>query len=309
MLEKMTSMKPHRNKMSKLARREAIDGYIGILPWLIGFLAFTAIPLFTVFYLSFTYWDILTPIKWAGFENFKHILTDKQVLSSLWNTMRYTVFVVPITTALGLLTAVLLNQKMKGILLFRVIFYLPSVLPGVAVALLWVWILNPDYGVINTFLGYVGIKGPMWLSDPNWAMPGIILRACWGVGGGMILFLAALEGVPQNYYEAATIDGANAIQSFFKITLPMISPTIFYFVITGTIASLQEYVLFRVMTNGGPVGSTKTFVFYLYETAFQRYSVGYASALAWVIFAICLILTAALFKFSSWVYYEGGEVK
>jgi multiple sugar transport system permease protein len=308
-LEQITIMKPRKKKMSKLARREAIDGYIGILPWLIGFLAFTAIPLLTVLYLSFTYWDILTPIKWAGLENFKKIFSDKIVLDSLWNTLRYTIFVVPITTALGLLTAVLLNQKMKGILLFRVIFYLPSVLPGVAVALLWVWILNPDYGIINTFLGYVGIKGPMWLSDPNWAMPGIILRACWGVGGGMILFLAALEGVPQNYYEAATIDGANAIQSFFKITLPMISPTIFYFVITGTIGSLQEYVLFRVMTNGGPVGSTKTFVFYLYETAFQRYSIGYASALAWVIFAICLILTATLFKFSSWVYYEGGEAK
>jgi len=200
------------------------------LPWLIGFLAFTAIPLVTVFYLSFTYWDILTPIKWAGLANFKKIFTDMQVLTSLWNTLRYTIFVVPITTALGLLTAVLLNQKIKGILLFRIIFYLPSVLPGVAVALLWVWILNPDYGIINTFLGYVGIQGPMWLSDPNWAMPGIILRACWGVGGGMILFLAALEGVPQNYYEAATIDGANPTQSFFKITLPMISPTIFYFV-------------------------------------------------------------------------------
>lgn len=299
-------LKEKRQRMSKIARREALDGYIGIMPWFLGFLAFTAVPLLTAFFLSFHYWDILTPMRWAGLNNFKHIFQDSQVAASLWHTARYTAFVVPLTTALGLLMALLLNQKVRGMLVFRVIFYLPSVLPGVAVALLWVWILNPDYGVINTFLGYLGIQGPMWLSDPNWAMPGVIMRACWGVGGGMILFLAALEGVPMNYYEASTIDGANAVQKFFKITIPMISPTIFYFIITGVIGSLQEYVLFRVMTNGGPVGSTKTFVFYLYETAFQRYSIGYASVLAWVIFFISLALTTLLFKSSSWVYYEGG---
>lgn len=293
-----------REKISPLMRREARDGYIGILPWFIGFLLFTLIPLLTAFGLSFSYWDILTPIRWAGLENYKNVLRDQKVLTSMWNTFRYMIAVVPLTTALGLLIALLLNQKIRGILPFRIIFYLPAVLPGVSVALLWVWMLNPDFGIVNSILGFFGIQGPGWLMDKNWAMWGIILRQCWGVGGGMILFLAALQNVPQNYYEAATIDGANTMQRFFKITLPMISPTIFYFIITGIIGALQEFTIFRVMTGGGPSRSTTTFVLYLYDTAFNSYTMGYASALAWLLFIVSLILTGIMFKTSSWVYYE-----
>lgn len=299
--------KPVRRKMSPLARREAIDGYIGILPWLIGFLAFTLLPLCAAVVLSFCYWDILTPIRWAGVENYLNILRDPLVKNALWNTFRYTVVVVPATTALGLAIAMMLNQRIKGILFFRVVYYLPSVLPGVAVAMLWMWMFNPDFGVINTMLGYLGIQGPAWLNDKAWAMWAIVIRACWGVGGGMILFLAALQGVPESYYEAATIDGANAWHSFRHITFPMITPTIFYFVITGVIGSIQEYVLFRVMTNGGPARTTQTLVFYLYDKAFRDYTIGYASALSWVVFFIALVLTLLLFKSSSWVYYEGGD--
>lgn len=293
--------------MSALARREARDGYIGILPWALGFLLFTLIPLLAAFGLSFCYWDILTPIRWAGFDNFLSIFRDPLVGNALWNTFRYTVVVVPLTTILGLAIALMLNQRTAGILFFRVVYYLPSVLPGVAVAMLWTWMFNPDFGVINTLLGYLGIQGPAWLSDKAWAMWAIIIRACWSVGGGMILFLAALQGVPESYYEAATIDGASAWQRFISITFPMITPTIFYFVITGVIGSLQEYVLFRVMTDGGPARTTQTFVFYLYDKAFQQYTIGYASALSWVIFAIALVMTLLLFKTSGWVFYEGED--
>jgi len=293
-----------KKPMSPLAKKEAIQGYIGLLPWLIGFLCFTAVPLIAAFCLSFTYWDILTPIRWAGLNNFKEIFQDGKILSSLWNTFRYTAIAVPLTTALGLLIALMMNQKARGILIFRVIYYLPAVLPATAVALLWIWILNPEFGIINTFLSYIGITGPAWLNDPHWAMSGVIMRACWGVGGGMILFLAALQNVPQSYYDAAKIDGGSAWQCFKKVTLPMISPTIFYFVITGTIASLQEFTLFKVMTDGGPVESTTTFVLYLYNVAFGRYNIGYASALSWIIFFISLVLTWIMFKSSTWVYYE-----
>ncbi len=296
-----------RRRMSPLARREAIDGYIGILPWLVGFLLFTLVPLVTALYLSFCYWDILTPIKWAGIENFLSIFRDRWVLNTLWNTLRYTLVVVPLSTVLGLAIAMMLNQRVKGILFFRVVYYLPSVLPGVAVAMLWIWMLNPDFGMVNTLLKYVGIEGPAWLKDKDWAMWGVSMRALWGVGGGMILFLAALQGVPQSYYEAATIDGANAWQRFRAITFPMITPTIFYFVITGVIGSLQEYALFRVMTNGGPARSTMTYVFYLYDKAFREYAIGYASALSWIIFAIALLMTMLLFKSSGWVFYEGED--
>ena len=291
--------------MTPLSRREARDGYIGILPWFIGFLLFTLVPLVTALGLSFCYWDILTPIRWAGLNNYRNILSDSKVLASMWNTFRYMIAVVPLTTALGLLLALMLNQQIRGILAFRLVYYLPAVLPGVSVALLWVWMLNPDFGIINTLLGYQGINpGPGWLTDKKWAMWGIVLRQCWGVGGGMILFLAALQSVPQNYYEAARIDGANLLQRFFNITLPMISSTIFYFIITGIIGALQEFTIFRVMTNGGPSRSTTTFVLYLYSTAFNSYTMGYASALAWVMFIVSLVLTGLMFRTSTWVYYE-----
>lgn len=303
----MVAASGKKRRMSKVARREAIEGYIGILPWAIGFLLFTLIPLLTAVYLSFCYWDLLTPIRWAGLENFKNLFRDVRVGESLYHTFRYTVVVVPLTTALGLLIAVLLNQKVRGILVFRIIYYLPSVLPAIAVGILWTWMLNPDFGIINTLLSYIGIQGPGWLTDKDWAMWGIILRACWGVGGGMILFLAALQGVPQTYYEAATIDGASSFQRFFKITLPMISSTIFYFIITGVIGSLQEFTLFRIMTKGGPARSTTTFVLYLYDTAFVNYTIGYATAMAWVIFFIALVLTMILFKTSGWVFYESED--
>ena len=286
--------KPARRRMSPLARREAIDGYIGILPWLIGFLAFTLLPLCAAVGLSFCYWDILTPIRWAGVENYLNILRDPLVKNALWNTFRYTVVVVPATTALGLAIAMMLNQRTKGILFFRIVYYLPSVLPGVAVAMLWMWMFNPDFGVINTMLSYIGIQGPAWLNDKTWAMWAIVIRACWGVGGGMILFLAALQGVPVSYYEAATIDGANAWHRFRHIVIPMIKPNLVFVLIMSTISAFMLFTPVDVLTMGRGTPGTSTMVLMLHIKiqGIQLGETGYTSAVS--ILLLTIILTISL---------------
>lgn len=300
--------KTKRPKMGPMMRREAIDGYLFIMPWLIGFLLFMVIPMITSLVISFSYWDVVTEMRWAGFDNYTNLFKDSTIPNALKNTFVYSFTVVPLCTIIGLAIALLMNQKIRGIVLFRTIFYLPSILPSVAVAIVWVWILNSDFGMINNMLALVGIKGPMWLDDPNWAMTGILMRAGWGAGSSMIMFLAALQNVPISYYEASKIDGAGPVRNFFAITLPMITPTLLYYVVTGLIQAMQEYVLFKIMTDGGPSQSTTTFVFKLYGTAFERFNMGYASAMAWVMFAIVLVLTLLLFKSSSkWVYYESGD--
>lgn len=309
MLSVQTAAKPSRRKISRLTRREAIDGYLFISPWLIGFTLFTLIPMVTSLYISFHYWDVVTEMRWAGLNNYINLLQDSDLPRAVLNTFIYVCTIVPLSIVIGLAIALLMNTRIRGIAFFRTIFYLPSVLPGVAVAIVWVWILNPDFGMINSILRFFGIEGPMWLMDPNWAMSGCVLRACWGMGSSMIMFLAALQNVPPTYYEAAEIDGAGAFSKFFRITLPMITPTILYFLITNFISAMQEYVLFKMMTDGGPDGATTTFVLELYESAFERYNMGYASAMAWVMFFVVLLLTMLLFKTSGWVYYEGGERK
>lgn len=247
--------------------------------------------------------------KWVGLYNYIFMFTkDRLFHKSLWNTTYYAMISVPLGIAASVLIAVLLNQKVKGMRFFRTIFYLPTVVSSVAVALLWMWLLEPNFGMVNTLLSQIGIKGPGWLSNPAWSKPSLILMSLWTVGGGMLIYLAALQDVPQSLYESASIDGAGSLKQFFKITLPMISPTIFFNLITGVIGGLQVFSQAFIMTDGGPAYSTYFYALHLYNKAFKEYNMGYASSLAWVLLVITLVLSMCIFKTSKrWVYYEGDQ--
>ena len=302
-----------------MARREAIEGYLFISPWLIGLLAFTIGPIIASFYLSFNAWQISAPPKWIGLANYAELFNDPAMRKSLYNTLYLAVFGVPLNMIVGLAIALLLNQNIRGMSIFRTIYYLPSVLSSVAIAVLWMWILNPRFGLLNRTLAVIGIKGPGWLVDPLWAKPAVILMGLWGVGGGMIIYLAGLRGIPQHLYEAAKLDGADTLQQFRFITLPMLSPSIFFNLITNIIGALQIFVSIAALTMGGPASggvgraggvndSLLVFMLYLYRQAFSFFRMGYASALAWFLAAIIMALTLFNFWLSRrWVYYEGGQ--
>jgi multiple sugar transport system permease protein len=291
-----------------LARREAITFYLCISPWLLGFLLFVLGPMAASLGISFTRWDLLTPAKFVGLRNYEKMLTrDPLVWQSLKVTAKYTSAYVPIELAGGLALALIMNQKLRLRGVFRTIYYLPSVLPGVAFVVLWMWILHPDVGLINTLLSYVGVQGPRWLADPDWALPALLMMSLWGLGRSMVIYLASLQGIPQQLYEAAAIDGAGAWQSFWKITLPMLTPTIFFNLVLSIISTFQTFTSAFVATDGGPLDSTLFYVLYLYRQAFQFFNMGYASALAWVLFLIILVLTLLIVRSSErWVYYEGS---
>jgi len=297
--------KPKR--MSTLSRREAVTAYLLISPWIIGFIVFTLGPMIASLVFSFTDYSVTKQAQYIGFANFiKIFFEDRLFWHSLRVTLTYAVFAIPLGLVLGLLLALLLNTKVPGIAVWRTVYYTPSVVSGVAVAILWAFLFNPQYGVINWLLSLVNIKGPGWLSSPVWALPALIIMSLWGVGGGMIIYLAGLQGIPTTFYEAAEVDGANTIQKFFNITLPMISPVLFYNLIIGIISTFQIFTSVYVMTQGGPVDSTLFYNLYLYNNAFRYQQMGYASALAWVLFLIVLILTLLVFRSSAiWVYYEG----
>ena len=290
-------------------RQEAVEGYLFASPWIIGFLLFTAGPIILSFFFSFCDYRVLSPARWVGTGNYRNLIGDDPLFwKSLWNTCFYALFHVPLAIAGALLLAILLNQEVRGIRLFRTIFYLPSVISGVAVSVLWMWILNSEYGLLNASLAKVGVQGPGWLSDPAWSKPAIVVMSMWGIGGGMIIFLAALQGLPRHLYESATIDGANPIHQFLYITIPLISPAIFFNLVIGVISSFQVFTQAYVMTNGGPLDSTLFYALYLFRTAFQFFRMGYASAMAWILFAVVLSLTLLQMKLSRrWVYYESGE--
>jgi len=287
-------------------KREALDFYIGISPWAIGFLVFGGGPILASFVLAFMDWKLVSMPRWIGIANYAHLFAeDKLFIVSLGNTLYYTLFSVPLGILASMMLAILVNQKVKGQNVFRTIYYLPSVTSGVAVALLWIWLFNPNFGLINYALSLIGIRGPNWLSDVHWAKPALVLMSLWGVGGGMVIFLAGLQGMPEHLYEAAKIDGAGTWRLFRSITLPMLTPTIFFMLITRTIGSLQTFTNVYVMTNGGPGTSTLMYGLYLYQNAFTFLKMGYACALAWVLFAVILTLTWLQFRVASrWVYYE-----
>jgi multiple sugar transport system permease protein len=292
------------------ATREALIFYLCLTPWILGFVVFIAGPMLASLWISLSDWDIMSPPKFVGLRNFAKLATNDPVfLKSLWVTTYYTFGSVPLGLVIGLLIALLMNVKLPGITLFRTIYYLPSVVSGVAVALLWQWVFNPQMGVINGILWRFGIQGPGWIYSEQWVIPSLILMSLWGVGGSMIIYLAGLQGVPTELYEAAAIDGASKLRQFFAITLPMISPVLFFNLIIGIINSFQVFTSAFVMTQGGPNNGSLFLVLYLYRNAFQYFKMGYASALAWVLFAIILLLTLLTFRSSTlWVYYE-GEVR
>jgi multiple sugar transport system permease protein len=274
---------------------------------MVGFLLFTAGPMLTSAYLSLTTYDLQTA-HFVGAENYRRLLThDPLFWKALSNTVLYAVFAVPIGIAGSLGVAMLLNQRVKGQPIFRTLYYLPSLVPAVASALVWQWVFNSDNGILNLGLGMLGIPPVQWLQDPRWTMPAFILMSLWGVGGArMIIFLAGLQGISESYYEAAMLDGAGPWSRFQKVTLPLLSPVMFFNLIIGVIGSFQTFTSAYVMTNGGPNNASLFYALYLFRNAFEYFKLGKASAMAWILFVLLLGLTLIQFRASKrWVFYEG----
>ena len=294
----------------KLRQREAILFYLCISPWLIGFFLFYLGPILASFYYSLTEWDLLTSPQFIGLDNYVRLFTrDPLALKSFKVTLVYTLVYVPLDLVFGLALALLLNQKLRGIGIFRTVYYLPSVLSGVAYVVMWMWMFNPQHGLINTLLSYVGIQGPRWLLDPKWALSALIVMSLWGVGRTMIIFLAGLQDIPAVLYEVAEIDGASRWKMFWNVTLPLLTPSLLFNLIFGIILTFQTFTNAFVATNGGPLDSTLFYVLYLYRQAFEYLRMGYASAMAWVLFLIVLACTLVIFLTSGkWVFYRSiGE--
>ena len=287
-------------------RREAIGGYLFILPWVIGFFVFTFGPIVASFYYSLTEYQVVKPPVWVGLDNYQRLLEDDLFWKSLRVTSLFVVVSVPVGLVLSFLVALLMNQRVKGIGFWRTLFYLPNLIPLVGSTMLWLWIFNPEFGLLNGFLDQIGINGPLWLRSQDWALPSLILMSLWGVGASTLIYLAGLQGVPTDLYGAVEVDGGGAWAKFWTVTIPQMSPVIFYNLILGIIAGFQVFAQPLIMTGGGPRYSTLFVVLYLYQNAFTNFRMGYASAIAWVLFLIILVLTIFTFRASrSWVYYEG----
>jgi len=286
--------------------KKDLTGYLFASPWLIGFGIFNLYAIIAAIYYSFCDYSIIEPPKWIGIGNYLELfLKDELVPTVFYNTLYYTAFAVPLGMAMAFFLAVLLNQKIRGISWFRAIFYVPSVVPAVASSILWLWIFRPRDGLLNIILGLFGINGPNWLASLEWSKPALIIMSAWGVGGSMLIFLAGLQDVPRQLYEAAEIDGATGWVKFWKITIPMMTPTIFFVLITGVISSFQVFTAAYIMTGGGPGNSTMFYVLYLFNRAFRDFRMGYASALALILFLVIFVISLILLSTSEkWVYYE-----
>lgn len=286
--------------------KKSIIPLLFISPWVIGLLVFTMGPLIMSLIMSFFNWPVIGKPEFIGFGNYIQMFTkDAQFGKSIWITVKFALIFVPLNIIVSLILAVLISQPVKGVGVFRTIFYLPSVVSGVAVSIIWGWILNSEYGLLNYLLSLLGIEGPRWLSSPSWALIAMVIASVWGLGTLMLIFYTGLKNIPIELYEAASIDGASPIRRFFSITLPMLSPTILFNVITSTIGALQQLTLALLLTNGGPSKSTYFYGMFVYNNAFKHFKLGYASANAWFMFIVILALTALIFKSSSmWVFYE-----
>jgi len=281
---------------------------IFLFPWLVGFIGYSIYPIIISLYYSFCQYDVLQIPMYIGFNNYYEILlNDPYFWKSISNTFFYTLFRVPSNIILSLIIAISINKISKGGSIFRTAYFIPSLVSGVALSVIWMWIFNPQIGLLNLILKFFGLSEPMWLQDPSWSKPALIIMSFWSAGGGrMLIFLAALRNIPPKLYEAFKLDGGSSFQSFFHITLPMISPIIFLWSIVEVIASMQVFTEAFIMTKGGPVDSTLFYNLYLYNKAFQDFNMGYASALAWLLLIITLIITSIQFKMSKkYVYYEG----
>jgi multiple sugar transport system permease protein len=299
------------SELGQTRRKEAIAGYLFISPWLIGFIVFFVGPIIASFILSFTSWNIVGTPEWVGFENYRTIFTaDARFVKSVQVTLTYAALYLPLEVVCGIGLAVLMNRKLRGIGIFRTLYYMPYVVPQVAAALVWVWMLNARYGVVNTVLGWLGISGPNWLGSPAYVLSSMVIIALWGVGGSAIIYLAGLQNIPEVFYEAATVDGANATQKFFRITLPLLSPTIFFQVVLGLIGVFQTFTPAYIAAgaNGGPLQSGLFYMLYLYNRGFVTLRMGYASALAWILTLFILVITIFVMRSSRyWVYYESDR--
>ena len=294
---KQTAVKVRKSRME---RRFFWIGLLFVSPWLIGFLLFKVFPIISAIYYSFTDYNIFQPPQWVGFENYTTLFQDKLFWKSLGNTAYVTLIGLPLGLIVALSLAVLLHQKLRGLPFFRTLFYLPTVLPVVASAMLFLWVLNPEYGLLNVGLRFLGIEGPSWLSDPAWTKMSLIMMDCWRCGSTMIIFLSALESVPQSFYEAAELDGAGPWTRFWKITIPYISPTIQFTVIMGLISSFQYFTQAYVFSSvsqmgqsiaGGPKNSMLFYSLYLYQQGFSYMKMGYASAMALILFVIVMVVS------------------
>jgi multiple sugar transport system permease protein len=292
-----------------MKKQENLYGYLFILPWIIGFLGLILGPMLFSLYGSFTNYNVTSTMDFVGFQNYEEMfLHDSLFWTSLYNTLYFVIFSVPLTTIAAIFISVLVNQNLPGMKFFRTVFYLPAILSGVGVYLLWMQLLDPSTGLINSFLSLFGISGPNWLFDAGWAKPSLILMKLWSAGGAMLLYLSAMQGISKTLYEAAVMEGASRVQMFFKVTLPMISPIIFFDVITSTIGSFQIFQEAYIMSSdsaGSPENSLLFFNLHMWIKAFNVFDMGYAMAMSWILFIIVLILTLINFRFAKyWVHYE-----
>ncbi|MBD3921061.1 sugar ABC transporter permease [Paenibacillus sp. PR3] len=279
-------------------KRNNLAGFIFISPWIIGFLLFTGAPVLYSFAISAFRWNLISSPEFIGFDNYVTMFHDSLFYKSLSITSIYTLFSVPLQLIVALTAALLVNQKIRGAKVFRTMLYLPSIISGVAVAMIWSWMFNPKFGVINQVLGWFHINGPEWIYNEHWSLPSMILMSLWSFGGAMIVFLAGLQDIPGYLYEAAELDGASRFGKFLHVTLPMLSPSILFNLIMGIITSFQVFTQAYVMTDGGPNNSTLFFVMYIYQNGFQYFNMGYASALSVVLFVIVFIVTMLQLKLS-----------
>ena len=278
-----------------------------ISPWIIGFLGLFVYPLLLSLYYSFTEYNLLQSPKWVGLQNYRSLPEDTHYVNAVGNTVYFVVFSVPLGVLTAFIIAFLLNQQLRLRVLLRMIFYIPIVVPISATAILWMWIFNSNWGLLNNLLDLVGINGPSWLGSPTWSKPSLIIMQLWLVGGSVLIFLAALQDVPRALYDAAMVDGANALRRVWHVTIPMVTPAILFSLLTGMIAAFQTFANAWIMTDGGPIRSTEFYVLYLYDNGFRFFRMGYASAMAWILFGVVVVVTVILFRTSArWVYY-GGE--
>jgi multiple sugar transport system permease protein len=288
-------------------QRETMYGWLFALPAIIGFVVFDIGPMVASVFISFTKWNGVTPPLWIGLSNYKELaVQDELFWLSLRITTIYAFVAIPVNLVIGFLLALLLNQKIRGQAVMRTLYYLPSIVPMVAVAALWRWIFLKRFGLLDIGLTMAGIQAPDWLGDPQWILPAFIIMGLWGVGGGMLINLAGLQGIPTDLYDAASIDGANAMQRLFNVTIPMMTPQILFNLVMGIIGGLQVFVVAFVMTGGGPANASLFYMLHLYRNAFEYFRLGYGSSLALILFIYIVALAGLVFRSSTvWVYYEG----
>ncbi len=295
----------NRPNQRTMRRQRTITGYLFISPFILGFLLWFVIPALTAGWLVFYDWNMIRRPIFIGLHNFQKLATDPLFLQSLKVTSLYTLISVPLSLVLSFLVALLMNTKVRGIAFFRTVYYLPSIVPAVANAMLWLFILHSEFGLLNAFLRAVGMKKILWLQDERWALTALIMMSLWGLGGSMVIYLAGLQGIPETLYEAAEIDGAGRMAQLRHVTIPLMSPVIFFNLIIGIIGSFQVFTAGYLMTKGGPNNATLFYVLYTYNTAIRYMDMGYASVLAWVLFLIMLGLTLLVFRYvGRMVHYE-----